>query len=48
MVEGAATDVLTEEHLARYYGARVRVVQDADGRPAVLPFRAATREEETR
>jgi iron complex transport system ATP-binding protein len=46
VVEGTATDVLTEEHLARYYGARVHVVQDADGRPAVLPYRAPRPEEE--
>jgi iron complex transport system ATP-binding protein len=38
VVEGAATDVLTEEHLARYYGARVRIIHDG-GRPVVLPYR---------
>jgi iron complex transport system ATP-binding protein len=38
VVEGAATDVLTEEHLSRYYGASVRIVHDGD-RPVVLPLR---------
>jgi iron complex transport system ATP-binding protein len=38
VVAGTASDVLTEEHLARYYGARVRVIDD-DGRPVVVPLR---------
>ncbi len=37
-VEGDAATVLTETTIARYYGARVRVVLDG-GRPAVLPLR---------
>lgn len=36
--DGSAAEVVTEEHLARYYGARVRIVDDG-GRPVVLPFR---------
>ena len=36
---GTATEVLTEENLRRYYGARVRVVS-ADGRPVILPSRS--------
>ena len=35
---GAATDVLTESNLRRFYGARVRVI-DADGHPVVVPLR---------
>jgi iron complex transport system ATP-binding protein len=38
VVDGAAGEVLTEDNLARYYGARVRIISDG-GRPAVLPFR---------
>ncbi len=38
IVEGAADEVLTEENLARYYGARVRIIHDG-GRPVVLPYR---------
>jgi iron complex transport system ATP-binding protein len=38
VVEGAPVDVLTEDNLARFYGARVRIVSDG-GHPAVLPFR---------
>ncbi|HEX6568005.1 MAG TPA: ABC transporter ATP-binding protein [Acidimicrobiales bacterium] len=38
VVEGLAADVLTEDNLARYYGARVRVIHDG-GHPVVLPFR---------
>jgi iron complex transport system ATP-binding protein len=38
MVDGAADEVLTEENLARYYGARVRIIHDG-GHPVVLPFR---------
>ena len=43
VVDGAAADVLTEENLARYYGARVRIIHDG-GRPVVLPFRERNRE----
>jgi iron complex transport system ATP-binding protein len=39
IVAGPAQDVLTEANLSRYYGARVRVIHDGGGRPAVLPFR---------
>jgi len=35
---GAASDVLTEEHLHRYFGARVSVLAGADG-PVVVPHR---------
>jgi iron complex transport system ATP-binding protein len=38
VVDGTATDVLTEANLERYYGARVRIVYDETG-PAVLPLR---------
>jgi len=38
VVDGPATEVLTEENLALYYGARVRIIHDG-GRPAVLPLR---------
>lgn len=38
MVEGAAGEVLTEDNLARFYGARVRIIQDG-GHPIVLPLR---------
>jgi iron complex transport system ATP-binding protein len=38
VVDGAATEVLTEDNLARFYGARVRIVHDG-GRPVVLPQR---------
>ncbi|MGQ0615542.1 MAG: ABC transporter ATP-binding protein [Acidimicrobiia bacterium] len=37
-VEGTATEVLTAENLALYYGARTRVIYDGD-QPVVLPFR---------
>jgi ABC-type cobalamin/Fe3+-siderophores transport system ATPase subunit len=40
VVEGAASEVLTEANLARFYGARVRIVHDGDG-PVVLPLREA-------
>jgi iron complex transport system ATP-binding protein len=40
VVEGSAPDVLTEEHLLRYYGARARIVHDGD-RPVVLPLRSS-------
>ncbi|MGE3622066.1 MAG: ABC transporter ATP-binding protein [Acidimicrobiia bacterium] len=39
VVEGTAADVLTEENLARHYGAHVRVVDDG-GQPIVVPVRA--------
>ena len=38
IVDGPANEVLTEENLASYYGARVRIIQDG-GRPVVLPIR---------
>ncbi len=38
VVDGPAGDVLTEDNLARYYGARVRIIHDG-GRPVVLPLR---------
>jgi len=38
VVEGLASDVLTEDNLARYYGANVRIIHDG-GHPVVLPFR---------
>jgi iron complex transport system ATP-binding protein len=38
VVEGPAADVLTEANLARYYGARVRIISDG-GAPVVLPLR---------
>lgn len=38
VVDGHASDVLTEANLERYYGARVRIVHD-DAGPAVLPLR---------
>ena len=38
VVEGAADEVLTEENLSRYYGAKVRIIHDG-GQPVVLPFR---------
>ena len=38
--EGTAGEVLTEEHLLRYYGARARIVHDGD-RPVVLPLRSS-------
>ena len=38
MVEGPADVVLTEENLARFYGARVRIIHDG-GHPVVLPIR---------
>jgi iron complex transport system ATP-binding protein len=39
VIEGAASEVLTEEHLAAYYGARVRIIYEG-GHPVVLPLRA--------
>ncbi len=38
VVDGSAGEVLTEDNLAMYYGARVRIIHDGD-RPAVLPLR---------
>jgi iron complex transport system ATP-binding protein len=38
VVEGPAAEVLTEDNLASYYGARVRIIHDGD-RPVVLPVR---------
>jgi iron complex transport system ATP-binding protein len=38
VVDGPAAEVLTEENLASYSGARVRIIQDG-GRPVVLPIR---------
>jgi iron complex transport system ATP-binding protein len=40
VVEGPAIDVLSEQNIARFYGARVRIVHDR-GRPIVLPIREA-------
>jgi iron complex transport system ATP-binding protein len=40
VAEGDAESVLTEEHLERYYGARVRVVREPGG-IVVVPQRAA-------
>jgi iron complex transport system ATP-binding protein len=37
---GGATDVLTEAHLRRHFGARVTVLAGADG-PIVVPYRLA-------
>jgi iron complex transport system ATP-binding protein len=39
VIEGTAAEVLTEEHLAAYYGARVRIIYEG-GQPVVLPLRA--------
>ncbi len=38
VVEGTPDEVLTEENLGRYYGARVRIIHDG-GHPVVLPVR---------
>jgi len=38
VVSGSASEVLTEANLARYYGARVRIIHDS-GHPVVLPLR---------
>lgn len=40
VVEGPADLVLTEDNLARFYGARVRIIHDG-GHPVVLPVREA-------
>jgi iron complex transport system ATP-binding protein len=42
VVSGNASEVLTEANLARYYGARVRIIHD-DGHPVVLPLRELRR-----
>jgi iron complex transport system ATP-binding protein len=42
VVDGPADEVLTEEHLSRFYGARVRIVLDG-GHPVVLPVREVVR-----
>ena len=36
---GGVTEVLTDELIARHYGASVRVLRDEDGRPVVVPVR---------
>jgi iron complex transport system ATP-binding protein len=41
--EGVASDVLTEDLIATHYGARVRVVADADSGVVVVPVRDRTR-----
>ncbi len=41
VASGPAEEVLTEETILRYYGARVRVVREQDGRVAVIPSRSA-------
>ena len=41
VVDGAADEVLTEDNLARYYGAQVRIIHDG-GRPS--SSRSGTRE----
>jgi iron complex transport system ATP-binding protein len=38
VVDGPAAEVLTEENLASYYGAKVRIIHDG-GHPVVLPIR---------
>ncbi|MET0727846.1 MAG: ABC transporter ATP-binding protein [Acidimicrobiales bacterium] len=38
VVDGPADEVLTEENLASYYGAKVRIIHDG-GHPVVLPIR---------
>jgi len=38
VVDGSPSDVLTEANLARYYGARIRIIHDG-GKPVVLPYR---------
>jgi len=43
VAHGKAADVLTEANIARYYGARVRIVRD-DGEPVVVPYRVRNRE----
>lgn len=43
VVSGPPTDVLTAEHLTRYYGAAVDVIEGPDG-PIVVPRRSHTRD----
>jgi iron complex transport system ATP-binding protein len=43
VAEGPADEVLTADHVARYYGASVRVISEG-GRPVVLPVRTERRE----
>jgi iron complex transport system ATP-binding protein len=38
VVDGPADEVLTEDNLASFYGAKVRIIHDG-GRPVVLPVR---------
>ena len=45
MTSGSADDVLTEENLSRYYGARVRVVRD-QGTIVVVPLRSSVETDE--
>ena len=47
VVDGPASDVLTEHNLARYYGAKVRIIHDG-GHPVVLPFREQRRHDHQR
>ncbi len=39
VAEGSAAEVLTQDNVSRFYGARVRIIDDG-GRPVVLPVRA--------
>ena len=43
VARGAPGDVLTEELVARHYGASVRIVADGEGRIAVVPLRSRAR-----
>jgi iron complex transport system ATP-binding protein len=45
VASGAPKDVLTEEHVARHYGASVRIVSDAETGIAVVPLRPRHAEE---
>jgi iron complex transport system ATP-binding protein len=47
VARGAPGDVLTEELIARHYGASVRIVTGGDGTIAVVPIRCGPRVEET-
>ncbi len=38
VVDGSASEVLTEENVWRYYGAKVMIIENGD-RPAVMPLR---------
>lgn len=40
VVAGTAAEVITQDNVSRYYGARVRIMYDG-GRPFVLPVRGA-------